>query len=44
VRLRPFAIARACVTNTEFAAFVEAGGYDAPQHSSWLDETAVHPA
>ena len=28
VRLAPFAIARAAVTNSEFAAFVDAGGYD----------------
>ncbi len=27
-RLPPFAIARRCVTNAEFAAFVDAGGYD----------------
>ena len=47
--LRPFAIARACVTNAEFAAFVAAGGYEAPQHWShegqqWLRRTgARHP-
>jgi iron(II)-dependent oxidoreductase len=36
VTLRPFAIARRCVTEGEFAGFVEAGGYRQP--SLWSDE------
>ena len=49
LRLHPFAIAKACVTNAEFAAFVAAGGYEAPHHWShegrqWLSRTgARHP-
>jgi iron(II)-dependent oxidoreductase len=35
VRIEPFAIARGCVSNAEFAAFVEAGGYLRPQ--GWSD-------
>lgn len=31
VRIEPFAIARRCVTNGEFAAFVDAGGYLRPE-------------
>ena len=38
VTLRPFAIARACVTNAEFLAFVEAGGYDESSHWSYEGE------
>ena len=36
VRLAPFRIARAPVTNAEFAEFVEAGGYDSERH--WTEE------
>jgi ergothioneine biosynthesis protein EgtB len=36
VRLAPYAIARRCVTNREFAAFVEDGGYARP--ALWSDE------
>lgn len=50
VEIAPFRIARAPVTNAEFAAFVEAGGYrdgslwDAAG-SAWLNESgAEHPA
>jgi iron(II)-dependent oxidoreductase len=49
VVVEPFAIARAPVTAAEFAEFVDAGGYDRPQHWSeagWLWRTrceARHP-
>jgi gamma-glutamyl hercynylcysteine S-oxide synthase len=36
VRLRPFRIARAAVTNAEYAAFVDAGGYS--RREWWTDE------
>ena len=38
VTLRPFSIARACVTNAEFLAFVEAGGYDESSYWSYEGE------
>jgi len=50
VEIAPFRIARAPVTNAEFAAFVEDGGYRDPRHwdadgQSWLTESgATHPA
>ena len=49
VEVKPFKIARAPVTNAQFAAFVEAGGYENPAHWSiggalWLRKTkARHP-
>lgn len=48
VRVEPFAIARAPVTQEEFAAFVDAGGYDDPRlwsdGGAWLAATgAGHP-
>jgi iron(II)-dependent oxidoreductase len=50
VTLAPFAMASRCVTNDEFAAFVEAGGYD--RREFWSDagwswrmgQRAAHPA
>jgi len=36
VRVAPFAIARSCVTEGEFATFVDAGGYERPE--LWSDE------
>ncbi|MCS7100996.1 MAG: SUMF1/EgtB/PvdO family nonheme iron enzyme [Burkholderiaceae bacterium] len=44
VRLQPFAIARRPVTNAEYLSFVEAGGYERPQHwdeagRAWLAHT-----
>ena len=36
VRLAPYRIARACVTNAEYAAFVDAAGYREPRW--WSDE------
>lgn len=38
VRVRPFRIARACVTNAEYAAFIAAGGYRRQElwsHEGW---------
>jgi len=49
VEVRPFAIARAAVSNAEYAAFVEAGGYADPQYwdeegLAWLQEAGLeHP-
>ena len=49
VEITPFRIARAPVTNAEFAAFVEDGGYRDPRHwdeegQAWLAEAeATHP-
>jgi iron(II)-dependent oxidoreductase len=40
VELRPFAIARASVTQAEFAAFVEDGGYRRPELWSAVVATA----
>ena len=50
VELAPFALARSCVTNADFARFVAAGGYE--RHDCWSAEGwawrdragAVHPA
>ena len=49
VTLRPFAISRACVTNAEFAAFIEAGGYERDELWShegrrWLREGRAPPS
>ncbi|HEV7803146.1 MAG TPA: selenoneine synthase SenA [Burkholderiales bacterium] len=49
VRIEPFSIARTCVTNSEFTAFVEDGGY--ARRELWSDEAwawrvsanAAHP-
>ncbi len=49
VEVAPFRIAKAPVTNAEFAAFVEDGGYGEPRHwdadgRAWLAESgATHP-
>jgi len=49
VEVQPFAIARAAVSNAEYAAFVEAGGYTDPQYwdgdgLAWRRESGLeHP-
>ncbi|MDX5332759.1 MAG: SUMF1/EgtB/PvdO family nonheme iron enzyme [Gammaproteobacteria bacterium] len=49
VEVQPFAIARAAVSNAEYAAFVEAGGYADPQYwdeagRAWRRESGLeHP-